>query len=475
MIHRRINIPPLHVLLTDARFWIPLLLAVRLINLDYPPYGGHTWRQTMTLGVARNYLEWDANFFKPRTLLCDSRTGIFAQEFPIYNYLVFLGWKLFGQENWVFRLLLLFVNSLGLFWFYQIVKRIFNHRAAILSMILFGTSLMLTYSMKAMPDTFAISLTLGGVLYGWKFLQEKKSGLTNGILFLLLGSLGMLSKIPASAIMTLLLIPFMAKEVILNRKVTFVLLSLISLVIVICWYFFWIPWAEHTYGHQLFFPRTIIDGVNELLAAGDATGAKFESSAFRSRIVFYICAIGLLTLMVKGQRLLLSSLLAFSLVFFYFMVKAGDVFSAHDYYVLPYIPALAICGGFAVDLWLPQKKWILPIVLFVFTVMGIWSQINSFKMGEKDKLNLRLESICSVHIPPDARILTTEEDGNPTMLYFCHSKGWSESESWKNEGWIAIEAEMGMEYVVVQKFQHNARLSLPLVYEDSDFVIYKTY
>jgi hypothetical protein len=75
--------------LFDVRIWIAVLLLIRLENIDLAPYDEHSWRQTMTLGVARNYAEVENNFFHPRTIVCDSRGGIFAQEFPLFNYSIF--------------------------------------------------------------------------------------------------------------------------------------------------------------------------------------------------------------------------------------------------------------------------------------------------------------------------------------------------------------------------------------------------
>lgn len=69
----------------DIRF-----ILIRLENINLPPLDEHAWRQSITLGVARNYLEWDTHFFHPRTVICDSRGGIQAQEFPLFNYCIFL-------------------------------------------------------------------------------------------------------------------------------------------------------------------------------------------------------------------------------------------------------------------------------------------------------------------------------------------------------------------------------------------------
>lgn len=49
--------------LFDVRLWILVLFLIRLENIDLAPLDVHSYRQALTLGVARNFLEWDANIF----------------------------------------------------------------------------------------------------------------------------------------------------------------------------------------------------------------------------------------------------------------------------------------------------------------------------------------------------------------------------------------------------------------------------
>jgi 4-amino-4-deoxy-L-arabinose transferase-like glycosyltransferase len=462
-------------ILKNPLFWICLLFAIRLYHVNYPPMGAHIMRQTMTLGVARNYLEWDANFFRPRTLLCDSRTGIFAQEFPIFNYLIFLGWKIFGDENWVFRIINLIATSFGLYWFYHIVKRILNDRAALFAMIMFGCSIAFSYTWKAMPDTFSVSIALGGVYYGWNCLTQPTPGWKSWTLFFLFSALGILSKIPAASTLALLVYPFFSKDVIQRNKLPVILLGTAAIGLMAAWYFLWVPWAERTYGHYLFYPQSLKEGWKQIVDAGYGTYERFEALAFQSRVIFYICVAGLLTLLVRRDRvLLILSWIFSSVVFLYFMIKAGFVFSSHEYYIIPYIPILAILGSYAIDYWLPRRDWLTLTIAIIIACIELYPQMNSFFLNTEEQKYLRLESLCDKYIEKDAKILTSWHDGSVVMLYFCHRKGWSDDERWMDEDWIAGEANVGMEYVVVERFRASKMLSLPIVYQDQDFIIYKT-
>jgi hypothetical protein len=285
----------------------------------------------------------------------------------------------------------------------------------------------------------------------------------------------MLSKIPASVVMILLTVPMLARSTQVIRKWVLCVLSVLAVSAVVLWYFVWVPWAEETYGHFLFFPRSLATGLQEIVDEGYLTFERFHSIALQSKVAFYTCVVGLVTMILQKKYAWLSLVFAlYSLVFFYFMLKAGIVFSTHDYYVIPYIPMMAICGGFALHYWFGKKQWLFTVGLVVFATIGIWNQRERFVMREEGKKYLRLEDICSQNIESDARILASDYDGNPRMLYFCRRKGWTDDERWKDEAWIAGEATVGMEYVVVERFRLDKPLSLPVVYEDEDFVIYKT-
>jgi hypothetical protein len=123
---------------------------------------------------------------------------------------------------------------------------------------------------------------------------------------------------------------------------------------------------------------------------------------------------------------------------------------------------------------MPEKSRLLLFVLSFIAVLGISTQRKNFEMFDYEKKYHRLEAICDEHIPRESRIMASNDDGNPMMLYFCHRKGWCNDELWKNEEWLAKQAPKGMEFVVVERFRHDQPLTLPLIYEDEDFLIYKT-
>jgi len=163
-------------LFQDIRFWIGLFFLIRLIGITNPPLEeAHSWRQTTVTMVARNFLEIDNNIFYPRIDIAGDKTGITGMEFPILNYLIYLMAKIFGYQHWYGRLINLIVSSFGIWYFYKLIKKYFDKKAALYSGIILLSSLWFAYSRKIMPDTFSVSLILAGIYYGTNYLDSKQN------------------------------------------------------------------------------------------------------------------------------------------------------------------------------------------------------------------------------------------------------------------------------------------------------------
>ncbi|HEX9614212.1 MAG TPA: hypothetical protein VGA55_01830, partial [Bacteroidota bacterium] len=80
---------------------LALALTVRLYNVEAPLIGAHSWRQTQTAMIARNFYENGHNFFYPQVDWGGSTPGYFESEFPIYAYVVSLVYQIAGfSEVW---------------------------------------------------------------------------------------------------------------------------------------------------------------------------------------------------------------------------------------------------------------------------------------------------------------------------------------------------------------------------------------
>lgn len=459
----------LEQILTDIRFWIFILLLIRLESINLPPLDEHAWRQCITLGVARNYAEVDATFWEPKTVICDSREGILAQEFPILNYIIFLFWSVFGEQNWVFRLIGLLTSSIGLLYFYYLVKRIFNENIAFASTIVFAVSVAFIYSRKAMPDVFSVSLCIIAIEYAYRF--KNNPNFTNGLLFTLLLTLGLLSKMPAAMLLPFGYWLFDFSKVGLKKSLPIVLMGSFALLMMILWYWVWVPWAEKTYQFRLFYPTSLMDGYRELMENLQDLGKRFYPIALTSKISFIFCLLGVILALYKKEKKIIILFILSTFLLIFFMLKTGRVFSGHDYYIIPFVPTMSVMAGYTIS-FLSRWKYVFFGILIVISIEAIIVHKKDFFVADFNRKYLRLESITDKYVKKSDRILINSGEGQPWMMYLAKRRGWTVSDRMKDTSWVNGEATVGLKYLLIEKAKWNDTIPYPILYDDIDFRLY---
>jgi Dolichyl-phosphate-mannose-protein mannosyltransferase len=240
--------------LKDIRIWIMLFFIVRLVGITNPPLEtGHNWRQSLTSMITRNLSETGFDLLHPRIDMAGNESGIIGSEFPLFNAATYLCNETLGYSHWYGRLINLIVSSLGLWFFYQLIKRIFDSDTAFYSTLILAASIWFAFSRKTMPDTFSISLALGGLYYCSRFIDGK--GQHNIFLYAIFMSAGILCKLPAMLWMTPVGIYILTVKMSLKNKIPVVIASAFILAAAFSWYFVWVPHLVSTYHYQLYFPK----------------------------------------------------------------------------------------------------------------------------------------------------------------------------------------------------------------------------
>ncbi len=457
----------LHVI-TDFRFWIFLLFIVRLENINLPPYDEHNWRQTVTLGAARSYLEVDANFFYPRTVVCDSREGYFPQEFPLFNYLVYLLWSLFSAHNWVPRLLNLIVSSWGLWAFGKLAARWMGRTGTAFATVAFGVSVAFMYARKAMPDTFSVSLVLLGIYWLYQYLDTHRRGYLIG--YTLGVALGLLCKMPATVILAFAL-PVLYEKPFERRKLAVYGLGVLAVACMVGWYFGWVPYLQK-FGFSLFFPVSYTEGLRQLIAAQPGTTERFYPIALTSIVSFWVFAVGLLTCIWDKNWRLLGVFGASVVLIAQLMLRSGDTFSGHVYYIIPFVPAMALMGGYAVHRWV-KSPWIAVALLALVTIEGIQKHRYDFFIPYQDQRFVGLEAIVDKYVPKHSLIMVNTVTMNPVMMYAAHRRGWATPDRYKDTAWVNSESNVGLHYLVFERSTFKDSMPYPMLYQDNEIEIYK--
>jgi len=411
--------------LGDFRFWLLLFGLIRLIGITDPPLeAGHSWRQMLTNMVAYNFLEVDPNPLYPRLDMAGAKSGITGLEFPIFSYLIYLANLIFGEAHWYGRLINLVVSSLGVWAFYRIIERHYGEKIAFLSGMILLSSIWFTFSRKSMPDTFSVALALLALDQALRYLYQ--GGRRSLLSWTMLGMLALLSKIPAVFPLGALLLPILDRDVPMSRKLSLIGTGLLVLIPVGWWYGYWVGHLGDTYqflySTPLYDPNTLNESLAQLQVHAEVLSKQFYFYPLYAFTGTAAVLLGIGTLIRDRNRPLL---VLFGLTFLgmiAFMLKLGEVFATHNYYLIPFIPGLCLTAGYGLSR-LPGAHWTY-FALALVMIEGVANQQHDLFLKEKRRYPLTLVTHLPAELPDSARVVVISPSGHPQNLYFAYRKGW---------------------------------------------------
>lgn len=453
-------------------FWIVFFFILRLHGITNPPLEvSHNWRQTTVNMVARNYLEVDNNILYPRVDMAGDKTGITGMEFPIFNYTIYAVSSVFGYEHWYGRLINLLLSSIGILYFFKCVRIFFSQKTALYSSLFLLGSIWFAFSRKVMPDTFSVSLVIIGIYHALTYFSKRGISHFRLILFILFTSLGILAKLPSGFLLGIFMLHLVDRSISYNKKYVFSIYVALLLAPVFLWYFYWSPFLVDTYGYSHFFSgRSLIEGFSQLVSNPILTLKQFYESAIGVS-GFIIFTFSWIWLFQQKEWKLINAWLILSLIFFVFMLKGGFNFYHHNYYIIPFVPIMALVAGRGMSELLP--KWAIPLML-IFFADGIARSVQDFHIRENYAPIAKLEEKLDVHSKADDLILINSRT-SPTPMYFSHRKGWIESNDVITPTYLNEVKSKGCKWVVILKsaFGEQKELDLEKVYSTKDYDIYQ--
>ena len=488
-------------ILYDIRYWIVAFFLLRLFHITTIPLEiEHTWRQLYTLSIARNFYEGGIEWFYPRVNHTGWKSeGIAGAEFPFFNVLICLFSYLSSSfEGWYGRLINLTVSSVGIYYYYQILRKYINPlyenrtsksqseensygNIAFFATMILLTSIWFSYSRKIMPDTFSVSLVIIGAYYGLNFLYESTKKSLNIGLYILFCGLGVLCKMPAVALLAIFIVPVLDKNVALRQKTIFAAASFIVMGLLYSWYFAWVPYLVETYGNPLFFPTGLKQGAMEVWAERTKTAQRFTETALYSNIAVILAAIGCLLMFIQRKRAVIIASVAMLVPFILYILKTGNVFSTHTYYIIPIVPLLAFWAGSVLTSaqhWLPSKfHWvclILSVGMAAQAVNNQWSDLYCFPQYAH---RVQLEELVNRFCPDknEPVFVSDIHSLSPCNTYFARRNAWPISQEQINDqGFIRGLKGWPPQYFFFDKINNTGEIPYESVYEDGYYRVYKT-
>lgn len=316
-------------------------------TLFYRPGSIHQWRQADCLSITKNYYEEGMHFFQPKIHYQGPVDGKAVSEFPILNYTVAALWKVFGEHEFIYRLLEYLIFLTAIFVLFNTLLRFYESwPLAFFAAGFFLTSpLLVYYSLNFIADVPALSFGIISFCYVFRFYRTKE--MKCFYIALLFGTLAVLMK--ASALMGVSLLLFIAlidifrlnrffgTEALFVKKLLPFLLILAAVVGVIAWYRYAL-WYNDNNSNNIFL-LTVLPAweMNEDELIYNLK-VLFNNlfPVFLNKPMFFLFMSLVIFVIAKFKRLdnFLKYAFVFSGLFFVaYLLFFFRVFSVHDYYL----------------------------------------------------------------------------------------------------------------------------------------------
>ena len=372
-------------------------------------------------------------------------TGIIGMEFPLMYYIQGKLGVLFGFHAGIGRLLNVLISTLGLVYFFALVRRFATEKTAFYATLLLMVSCFFMYSRKVMPDTEALAVYLIGIYY---FFEALRFGRWKDVLlsFMML-SLGLLLKISVLPLLAFVVFAYV-KTSNEPKKPGVFLIPFLSLIPACIWYFIWNPYLADHFGSWYNLGGGLMDGGKAFLASPFLLLQQLVFHPFVSYLAFGLCLYGVIRLAKHGVSWAWKlSLPLFLVLFSGYALKSGVIFLTHEYYILPAVPLLAILGGYAIST-LGKYAWVLMLCI---SIEAIGNQLYDFKLNSSEAYKLGLGQVAKRYIPTDA-LVAINGNSNPQELYLLGRKGWNLSdETLRQKAMVNELTGKGCSYLVINK------------------------
>jgi hypothetical protein len=453
--------------------FLVVLFAIRLENITILPLDAHTQRQTLTLSIARNFEDVCFKLNRPKIDIGLDKPAGLGCELPIFNALIYFTNSIFGYAHWYGRLINLIISTIGVWYFFQFFKRYLKETEAFAASVIFAVSLYFLYSRKTMPDTFALSLIFMANYAAMRYLSGGKWTFLLG--FGLLSCLGMLAKLPMACAAIFLLIPLVSEKSILKNKILFCTMSALSIGIMSVWYFWWVPYLSKNEGaFTLYETFPLKEGWRQLWQVPSNTWHMISESHLRSYISFSLLLPGFFYLIYQKKWMIFSSFIAYFLIFLYFVISAGYVYPTHEYYGIPFTPAMSLVAGFgAANLLRHHIKFLLPLLLIISFEAIMWQKSDFWVSKDQEKYK-NLETIADKFSTKNDRFLVPP-GLNFKTFYMLNRKGQGCGYDVfkKHPDWIVDYGRHGLKYIFIEKSEYPDSIPFPVVYDDPNFRAYR--
>ena len=411
---------------------IVLAFGLRLYKINIPLADHHSWRESDTAAVARNFIREGFDFFHPKIDnmaplakpdLPNSQR-LFMVEPPIYQTLVAGFYKILGvREKWA-RLVSIVFYLGGIIFLYLLVKKLINKWVGLLAAFFMAVlPYGIYYGRVIMPEPEMLFTSLGMLWFFWLWLERQKNGLFFWAVFFSAWAL-LMKTFPVFLVLPMFFLVWQKYHWSFFKQYKLWLLVILAVLPLILWRL----WISR-------FPAGI-PPYDWLFNQG---GIRFRPAFFRW---IFAERMGKLILGYWGLPLLVLGLIfkpgkKESWFFHWWMIAvlaylttfaAGNV--THDYYQVPLIPIFSVFlakGGWFL-LTAPKQFFnkflcsMLFVLCFIFMIGFSWFEVKGYYLiqGGVDLAGKAVDEMT----PKNALVLTGDSN-DATLLYNTNRHGWT--------------------------------------------------
>jgi hypothetical protein len=451
-------------------------LIVRLYQITNPINDWMSFRQTQTASTILNYYRDGINILLPRVNSIGD-PGILVLEFPLYQAIGALIYKLTSPDIIYIRLFSIACCLVTAVYLYKLVQRFFDKETALYAAIFFlFAPLSIFFSRTPMIESFASMLSIMFLYYFIIWIEQKKPYFL--VFGIILASLALIVKSPYSLVMLPMIVYYAYHQYGL-RKILVNYQLLIGMFIPLLVLVLWQMYANHT--NNLF--NSLSDyPYNSLHKAFEVKISELNTWYFSTVSQRFDLA----TYFVIGKRIVTEVLvvIGFVLIVFSFPlknIKHGFLFEVwllsvllsffvilnlnyvHNYYQLPCVAIMAIYCGKGLKV-LIEKITSIPslihfryrilVLVFIAYIIGVYGVIQLSHYYESDtpgyyQYGQRISSILASDESMVAISTTNNDKWNPTMLYFADKKGYIVPQSILNQDMIDYLIRKNVKWLIV--------------------------
>lgn len=400
-----------------------IAIAYRLWGITNPLLDFHSWRQSATASVARNFYEEGMNIFKPRLdTIQEGTKALYGIEFQLYPFLVALCYFLFGVHEMIGRLISVLFGIGAMGYLYLLAKKYFGEKTALYSIFFYAVlPMMVYYTRTFQPEAAMTFFSVSALYYFDQWIETEKKvhwGLAS-----LMSLCSFLVKIPTLYIffpMAFLCFLKFGKKIFAQGTLYLFLVTVLTPALI--WY---------SVSPKIIGSATLLEAEGKWATFSILLNPEFYRQIFLTRIAekmfaftgFPLLLIGMFLKTEKKEEHLFHVWL-FAVILYMIVTAQGNF--QHEYYQLPIILPGVVFMGRAANRLIENNRQ------KSYTFAGIFLMIIFIPFHSIYKLKSRLTVDTSVMelanqlktVSRQGDLVIINDNGEPEILYYSHRKGW---------------------------------------------------